>query len=239
MVSNYETVKKLTRLALEKETICEESINLAGLVTNWLSIAIFTEEGVVKWCTNGFAKMVKKSVSEVQGQQFIDIDPVMLKGAKEIADGILIPVAREEGYSVGTYWFEDPSTRKLSRCALAFMSLPNGDMGVTALMLDDATSRFFTRRVDNGFEDREGNVYSMEELEILDLFLAGLSYECMAEQLNSSAPIMRRRLNKLARRFNVETPGEIRGIIWGRAAEDVLISPSSILPGHHYPFPKT
>lgn len=239
MMGNYKLIEDLTRAVMVKEKPCEESINIAGLVTNWLAVAIFTEEGVVKWCTNGFAKMLKKSVSEVQGQKLIDIDPLLLKGAADVADNILIPVAREEGYSVGTYWFEDPTSRKLSRCALAFMSLPNGDLGATALMLDDATSGFFTRRVDDGFEDREGNVYNVEELEIIDLFLSGHSYECMAEQLKSSAPIMRRRLNKLAKRMNVETPAEIRGIIWGRAAEDVLISPSSILRGHHYPFPKT
>ena len=239
MVSNYKIIEELTRAVMIKERPCEESITIAGLVTNWLAIAIFTEEFVVRWCTNGFAKMLKKSVSEIQGQKFVDLNPVMLTRPFEVANSILIPVAREEGYSVGTYWFEDPTTRKLSRCALAFMSLPNGDLGVTALMLDDATSGFFTRRVDDGFEDREGNVYSVEELEIIDLFLAGHSYESMAGQLKLSAPIMRRRLNKLARRMNVETPAEIRGIIWGRAAEDVLISPSSILRGHHYSFPKT
>lgn len=239
MFSNYKLIEELTRAVMVKQRPCEESITIAGLVTNWLAVAILTEEGVVKWCTNGFAKILKKSISEIQGQQFIDIDPLLLAGVRDIADNILIPVAREEGYSVGTYWIEDPTTRKLSRCALAFMSLPNGDLGVTALMLDDATSAFFTRRVDDGFEDREGNVYSIEELEILDLFLGGLSYEGMAEQLKSTAPIMRRRLNKLARRMNVETPAEIRGIIWGRAAEDVLISPSSIFSAHHYSFPKT
>ena len=239
MVSNYKIIEELTRAVMMKERPCEESITVAGLVTNWLAVAILTEEGVVKWCTNGFAKILNKSISEIQDKQFIDIDPLLLKGAADVADNILIPVALEEGYSVGTYWFEDPTTRKLSRCALAFMSLPNNDLGVTALMLDDATSVFFIRRVGDGFEDREGNVYSVEELEIIDLFLAGHSYECMAEQLKSSAPIMRRRLNKLAKRMNVETPAEIRGIIWGRAAEDVLISPSSILRGHHYPFPKT
>jgi hypothetical protein len=239
MISNYKIIEDLTRAVMIKERPYEESNTIAGLVTNWLAIAIFTEEGVVKWCTAGFARMCKKSISEVQGKQFIDIDPILLKCAADVADNILIPVAREEGYSVGTYWFEDPTTRNLSRCALAFMSLPNGDLGVTALMLDDATSGFFTRRVDDGFEDREGNVYSVQELEIIDLFLAGHSYECMAQQLKSTAPIMRRRLNKLARRMNVETPAGIRGIIWGRAAEDVLISPSSILRGHHYSFPKT
>lgn len=239
MVRNDKIIEDLTPAVIIKESPYEESIITAGLVTNWLSIAILNGEGVIKWCTAGFARMAKKSISEVQGQQFRDIDPSLLKEVADVADNILIPVAREEGYSVGTYWFEDPTTRNLSRCALAFMSLPNGDLGVTVLMLDDATSGFFTRRVDDGFEDKEGNVYSVEELEIIDLFLSGLSYEGMARQLKSTAPIMRRRLNKLARRMNVETPAEIRGIIWGRAAEDVLISPSSILRGHHYPFPKT
>lgn len=239
MLTNYEKIKELTETIVGSERPCENSINIAGLVTNWLAVAIFTERGVVKWCTNGFARMLNKPISEVQGRQFIDIDPVLVAKSSALAGKILIPLAKAEGYSVGTYWFQDPKTKKLSRCALAFMALPNDEMGVTALMLDDSTSGFFTKKVDGGYADSEGNVHTEEELGILDLFLAGHSYECIAQQLNSSAPIVRRRLNKLARRFNVETPAEIRGVIWGRAAEDVLISKESVLNGHHYTFPKT
>ena len=239
MLTNYQQIKELTEILVGNERPCENSVNIAGLVTNWLAIAIFTKEGAVKWCTNGFAKMLNKPISEVQGRKFIDIDPVLLAKSSAIADKILIPLAKAEGYSVGTYWVEDPKTKKLLRCALAFIALPNDEMGVTALMLDDSTSGFFTKKVGEGYADREGNVHTEEELEIIDLFLAGHSYECIAEQLNSSAPIVRRRLNKLARRFNVETPAEIRGVIWGRAAEDVLISKESVLNGHHCSFPKT
>ena len=239
MLTNQQQIKEPTELLVDNERPFENSVNIAGLVTNWLAIAIFTKEGVVKWCTNGFARVLNKPISEVQGRSYMEIDPVLLAKWIAIADSILIPLAKAEGYSVGTYWVEDPKTKKLSRCALAFIALPNDEMGVTALMLDDSTNGFFTKRVGEGYADRYGNVYTEEELGILDLFLAGYSYVCIAEQLNSSAPIVRRRLNKLARRFNVETPAEIRGVIWGRAAEDVLISQESVFNGHHYLFPKT
>lgn len=239
MISNDQQIKELTEILVGNDKPYENSVNIAGLVTNWLAIAIFTEKCVVKWCTNGFARMLNKPISEVQGKSYLEIDSVLLAKSTAIVDNILIPLAKAEGYSVGTYWLEDPKTKELSRCALAFIALPNDEIGVTALMLDDSTNGFFTKKVSEGYADREGNVYTEEELEIVDLFLAGHSYEFIAEQLNSSAPIVRRRLNKLARRFNVKTPAEIRGVIWGRAAEDVLISQESVLTGHHYLFPKT
>ena len=141
------------------------------------------------------------------------------------------PIADEVGRATAWFWMKDPDTGNLQRIVTALRVLPDGHYGLGFMFVEDKTSRTFITQIKEYYYDVSGGKFTEWELELVDLFIGGLTYDQLGQSLSVSPPVIRRRLNKLARQSGHETPSQFKEGFWGRHAEEAIPSKTSIVPG--------
>jgi hypothetical protein len=145
---------------------------------------------------------------------------------------LMKPVADEVGLCVSWIWLVNPKNLHLTRTLATLRKLDDGNYGLLLSPLEDPTHRCFTSINAAGeVVDDFGANLTGPEIELLDLFMSGYSYEQIAQALNMTAPMAKRRTNKIAEKMNLPSPAKMREAIWNKHSEEFLISPSTLVTG--------
>jgi len=188
----------------------------------------------ILWVSEAMAKVARGGVDEHIGEDFDKLDVTFRDKRTFLVSKLMKPIADEYGHATAWFWMKSPDTGHLQRILVTLRLLPEKCYGLGFMYVEDETARTFIRQVGEYFYDVSGIKFTDWELELVDLYIGGMSYEQLAEALNVSPPIIRRRLNKLARQADCESPAQFKERFWGRHAEESIPSTGSVVPGFPY-----
>jgi hypothetical protein len=145
---------------------------------------------------------------------------------------IMKPVADEVGLCISWIWLIDPGTLRLTRSLASLRKFPDGSYTLNLSPVEDPTHRCFTRIDERGcVEDKFGAHLTREEIELIDFFMSGRSYEQIGEAFEMTSSMVKRRIHKIAEKMGAASPAEMREAIWNKHSEEFLIAPESLVPG--------
>lgn len=210
------------------------------LISDWCPLILLDQDWKILWCSAAMRAVAGGlERGKFVGVNFDEVDLVFKERRTFLVRKIMKPIADEYGHATAWNWMKSPNTGQLFRILVTLRLLPRNQYGLAFMHVEDQTARTFTKQLGAFFYDVSGSKFTEWELQLVDLFIGGMTYDQLAESLDTSPPIVRRRLNKLARQANCESPAEFREKFWGRHAEEAIPSTASIVPGFAYaPDPK-